>query len=297
MIKHPSLTIYDAEATEFIHAGFDIIALDRESRFTEGPVWNPDGYYLFSDIPENVIYKLNPGHRKELYLSPSGCTHEERDDLHEQVGSNGLAWEADGELLVCQHGNHAVAKYNGSELVPFITGYGGKPFNSPNDIVCRADGRIFFSDPPYGLKGQVPNAGRYQEKAGIYCWFDGEVQLLSNFYQYPNGVCLSPAQDLLYTCSTKPFEKVVLEFDAETMELRRELCRENSDGIKCDRYGNLYLATSGGICMLNAHGKRLALIELETPPANLCWGGREGTDLFITARQNVFFIPGLLKVS
>lgn len=296
MANHPALTIYDPEVTEYINQAFDIIALDRECRFTEGPVWHPEGYYLFSDIPENVVYKLDPGHRKEVYISPSGCTHDDRGDLAEQIGSNGLAWDYDGELLVCQHGNHAVAKYNGQELVPFITGFNGKPFNSPNDIVCTAGGRVFFSDPPYGLKDSVLRPDKYQEKAGMYCWFDGEVLLLTNFYQFPNGVCLSPNHDLLYTCSSKPWENVILEFDAETLELRRELCRENSDGIKCDRYGNLYLATREGVCILNAQGKRLALIQLETVPANLCWGGPTGTDLFITARQNLFFIPELLRI-
>jgi gluconolactonase len=296
LANHPSLTIYDAEATEYLNTDFELIALDRECRFTEGPVWNPEGYYLFSDIPENVVYRLNPGHRKEVYLSPSGCTHNDREDLAEQIGSNGLAYDHRGELLLCQHGNHAVAKYNGEALVPFITGYGGRPFNSPNDIVCTTGGKIFFSDPPYGLKDQALRPDKYQDKAGFYCWYDGEVLLLTDQYRFPNGMCLSPDERLLYTCSSKPFENIVLEFEVESLRLNRELCRENSDGIKCDRYGNLYLATKEGVLMLNSRGKRLALIQLETIPANLCWGGVSGTDLFITARENIFFIPNLQKL-
>ena len=295
MANHPSLTIYDAAITEYIRTDFDLIALDRECNFTEGPVWNKEGFYLYSDIPENVIYKLNPGHNKEVYLQPSGCTHTDYEYLAEQIGSNGLAYDPAGGLLICQHGNHAVAKYNGQELVPFITGYGGKPFNSPNDLVATENNKIFFSDPPYGLKNQTLIPDKFQARSGIYCWYDAEVLLITDRYQYPNGVCLSPDGKRLYTCSSKLFEAVVLEYDVETLEMNRELCRENSDGIKCDRYGNLYLAAKEGIVILNSEGKRLALIQLETQPANLCWGGTSGTDLFITARKNIFFIPDLQK--
>lgn len=293
MAHHPSLHIVNPDIKNYVHTDFVIELLDGGSNFTEGPVWNAEGFYLFSDIPENVVYKLVPGGAKEVYLSPSGCTHNNREDLHEQIGSNGLAYEVGGHLLLCQHGNHAVAQFNGRELAPFLTGYADRPFNSPNDIVASRQGKIFFSDPPYGLKGQVLHPGKFQPVAGLYCWDDAEVLLLTDRYQYPNGVCLSPDHRILYTCSSKPFENVILEFDTDTLQLRRELCRENSDGIKCDRHGNLYLAAKEGVVILDREGARLAVISLDAIPANLCWGGSDGTDLFITARQNVYLVRNL----
>jgi gluconolactonase len=113
--------------------------------------------------------------------------------------------------------------------------------------------------------------------------------------QYPNGVCLSPDQNVLYCCSSKPFEKVVLAFDAQSLKFLKVVTKENSDGIKCDPYGNLYLCSKEGILIFDAEGNQLGKIELTTIPANACWGGLEGRDLLITARQNIFLIRQLLK--
>jgi gluconolactonase len=113
---------------------------------------------------------------------------------------------------------------------------------------------------------------------------------------YPNGVCLSPDQRMLYCCSNKPQEKTVLLYDADTLRFIKVAAIENGDGIKCDPYGNLYLCSNEGLLILDHQGKRLGKIELATVPANACWGGPEGADLLITARQNIFLIRGLLKL-
>jgi gluconolactonase len=113
--------------------------------------------------------------------------------------------------------------------------------------------------------------------------------------QYPNGVCLSPDEHSLFLCSNKQFEATVLEFDASTLRFRRVVCEANSDGIKCDKAGNLYLCTKDGILILDQEGKKLGLIELPTIPANICWGGKDRNDLFITARQNIFLVRDLQK--
>ena len=292
---HPSLTVFDTSVHQFIHSDFEITVLDRTSRFAEGPVWNTEGFYLFSDIPANVVYKLDPGKEKEVYLEQSGCSPGNTRTLAEQIGSNGLAYDALGNLLVCQHGDGAVALYDGAFLKPHIASFQGKPFNSPNDIVVHPNGRIFFSDPPYGLKDQQLNHEQGQDKACVYCWQHGELKIVTDRYNYPNGVCLSPDAQTLYTCSNKPAEALVLAWDTETLQLKREVAKENGDGIKCDRFGNLYLCNKEGILILNSDGERLGLIKLETVPANCCWGGPKGLDLFITARQNLFLISNLQK--
>jgi len=292
---HPALTVFDDSIEQCINTDFEITLLDSSCRFSEGPVWNPAGFYLFSDIPQNVIYKLAVGKKKEIYLEQSGRSHSNVRDLAEQIGSNGLAYDSAGNLWVCQHGDGAVAVYDGTFLKPHITTFHGKPFNSPNDIVVHPNGTVFFSDPPYGLKDQKLNPQQAQDKACVYCWRNGDLKIITNEYQYPNGVCLSPDGQSLFTCSNKPFEAVVLEWDVETGKRKRTVASENADGIKCDRFGNLYLCNKEGMLVINNAGKRLALIKLETIPANCCWGGADGCDLFITARQNIFLIQGLQK--
>ncbi len=296
MAHHPALSIYHRSVTGFIHTDFEIEKLDSTGIFTEGPVWNKEGWYLFSDIPQNVIYRLQPGTAKELFTAQSGYTgSRERTLLSEQIGSNGLAFDVKRELLICQHGNGAVGRWEGNAVAPFLTSYNNQPFNSPNDIISHSNGTIFFTDPPYGLKDQKLQPEKYQPLAGIYCWRDGMVQLISDHYQYPNGVCLSPDENTLYTCSNKPFEKYILAFDTRSLQVKGTHCQENSDGIKCDHRNNFYLCTKEGIIILDKEGKRLAKLALETVPANCCWGGSGLNDLFITARENIFLIRHLQR--
>lgn len=146
---HPALTIFDDRVRECINLDFEIKKLDRTCRFSEGPVWNPHGFYLFSDIPHNVIYKISEGGSKKIYLEQSGCAPGNTRDLAEQIGSNGLAYDRAGNLLICQHGNGAIALYDGTFSKPHITSFNGRTFNSPNDIVAHPNGTVFFSDPPY----------------------------------------------------------------------------------------------------------------------------------------------------
>ena len=293
---HPSLVVYKNEIDNFISKDFEIQTLDNDCLFTEGPAWNKEDFYLFSDIPANCIYKIVEGGKKEIFLSNSGTTNPNDPDLKsDQSGSNGLAYDHEGNLLVCQHGSHAIAKYGGKTLQPFITSYQNKPFNSPNDLIIHKDGRFYFSDPPYGLKDGKLNADKYQPLAGVYCWNNGELQLICDKYQYPNGVCLSNDQMLLYICSNKPFEKFISIYNTSNNQFVKIFAEENSDGIEVDKYNNVYLCNKDGIIILNKNGDRLALIQLPTVPANICWGGQNLNDLFITARQNIFLIRDLQK--
>jgi gluconolactonase len=290
------LTVYNPSVFDFINKDFEIENLADDCLFTEGPVWSREGFYLFSDIPSNNIMKLIPGKMKEVFLFHSGTINPQDPDLKpDQIGSNGLAYDANGNLLVCQHGGHGISSYDGKVLQPFIHSYNGKPFNSPNDLIVHSDGRIYFSDPPYGLKDGQLNSSKYQPLAGVYRWKEGQLQLLCEKYQYPNGVCLSPDERFLYICSNKPFEKFISLYTTADSRFVKVFAEENSDGIECDRKGNVYLCNKDGLIILDREGNRLALIALPTIPANLCWGGEGLNDLFITARQNVFLIKGLQK--
>jgi len=291
--KNPSLTVYDEHIFQFINPDFEIENLVNDCRFTEGPVWNKKGFYLFSDIPQNVVYQLYPGASKQIFLNHSG-TNNKKPNLSEQIGSNGLAYDDRENLFICQHGDGAVIQYIDGVIKPLITEYQGKRFNSPNDIVVHPNGKIFFSDPPYGLKDQQLQPANAQLLAGVYCWMEGEIKLICDHYKYPNGVCLSPGYRSLFICSNKPSENFITEYDAETFELKRKILNENSDGIKSDPFYNLWLCTKEGIVIIDKEGKRLGKISLPTIPANCCWGGLSSSDLFITARQNIFCIKDLL---
>jgi gluconolactonase len=293
---HPSLQIFDDTARQAIRTDFEIETLVTDCLFTEGPVWNTEGYYLFSDITANTIYKLIPGQQKIALITNSGTDKPDDDDIKkDQAGANGLAYNGEGTLLICRHGSHMVARWDGLELVPFITHYQNKSLNSPNDIIVDDSGRIFFSDPPYGLKDGKLNPEKYQTLAGVYCYDNDEITLFCERYQYPNGVCITPDKKFLYICSNKPVEKFISVYDLETLQFQKILAEENSDGIKCDPSGNVYLSNKDGILVLNSEGKRLALIQFPTVPANHCFGGENKTDLLITARENVYRIKNLLN--
>lgn len=295
-MMHPSIKVYNNSVFDFINKDFEIITLAKDCLFTEGPVWNKEGFYLFSDIPANCIYKISQNGKKEVYLSNSGTSDVNDPDLKpDQIGSNALAYDHEGNLLICQHGNHGIAKYDGKNLESLINSFNNKPFNSPNDFIFHDDGQLYFSDPPYGLKDGKLNPEKFQPLGGVYCWKENDLQLICDKYQYPNGVCLSNDQKKLYICSNKSFEKFVSVYDTTGNQFLKIFAEENSDGVEVDRFDNVYLCNKDGLIILDHKGERLALIQLPTIPANICWGGNEMNDLFITARENIFLIRNLQK--
>lgn len=260
--------------------------------FTEGPVWHPDKFFLFSDTPANRIYRLNEDNACEAYLENSGLTHEDIADLSDQIGSNGLATDKNNCLLICQHGDHAIARLHQQNTLEIIAGhYNGRPFNSPNDIIVRHNGVIFFTDPPYGLKDQVLHPGKFQPQAGIYAVNEGSITLVGNELKYPNGLFFSADQQWLYVSSNYPEQRYILryrmlkdgngEYDGVFMAV-------NADGMTTDKAGNIYLATNEGVLVVSPKGKRLALIVLPETPSNLAWGGEQQKTLLITARSQVY---------
>ncbi len=294
MTTHPSLRIFDEKITQYIRTDFSIETVANDCQFTEGPVWNEEGFYLFSDITANTVYKLVPGSNKEVYIAKSGTDNPGDADLKpDQVGSNGLAYLGD-ILLVCRHGSHMVARWEENELKPFLTTFEDKPFNSPNDIIADDSGRIFFSDPPYGLKDGKLAPENFQPLGGVYCYDQGKMQLFCDKYQYPNGVCITPDKKKLYICSNKAFEKFISVYDLQSLRFESILAEENSDGIKCDGAGNVYLSNKDGILILDSDGKRQALLSFPTVPANHCFGGEAKKDLLVTGRENVYLLKDFL---
>ena len=156
-------------------------------KFTEGPLWHPNGFLLFTDIPANTVYRWEPGGQTLAYLKPSG-------------NANGLTFDKQGNLLACEHGGRRVSRMVADRNMSTVAdSYDGKKLNSPNDIVCHSSGRIYFTDPPYGID---PNPGE-QGCNGVYCInTDGTVNRLFDDFGRPNGLALSPDESLLYVNDT-----------------------------------------------------------------------------------------------
>lgn len=288
------IAIYSEDELPF--TTLDIEKAASGFQFTEGPVWHPEGYLLFSDIPANRIWQLFPDGGATIYLEKSGCPGEDIADLSDMIGSNGLAIDRHENLVFCQHGNHAIAWMNQQKTVSVVTGsYKDRLFNSPNDIALRSDGIIYFTDPPYGLKDQVLHPNKFQPVSGVYRYLNRETRLLSTDLHYPNGICFSPDERYLYVSSNHPDEPHLWRYQVSAggdLSHPSILTEQNADGIKTDLKGNLYLCTDEGVLIVSPEGKRIALIRLPETPANLAWivPGRQG--MYVTARSSIYLVSG-----
>src|SRR6266404_3447911 len=185
-------------------------------KFTEGPVWVPDGegYLLFSDPNNNTIYRLDQQGEVSVYRTKSGYTGM---DIAEygQPGSNGLTLDPEGRLTICEHGNRRVTRLEKNGVLTVLADrYEGKRLNSPNDLVYRSDGTLFFTDPPFGLPKFNKDPRREQPHSGVYSVRDGKVRLVSTDFTGPNGLAFSPHEKYLYVGNWDEKKKVVYRYPA-----------------------------------------------------------------------------------
>jgi gluconolactonase len=260
--------------------------------FTEGPVWTRDGALLFSSPNTNTIDRWTENGTVTVHRPKSGYTGVDIGRYH-QPGSNGLTLSPDGLLTICQHGNRRVVRVNPhGDVTVLADRYDGKRLNSPNDLVYRSDGTLFFTDPPFGL----PDADESELGfSGVYRVRDGSVELLTGELSGPNGLAFSPDERWLYVGNWDFDRVVVMRYDPETgdgsvffdMTGARGSDEDAIDGIKIDTDGNLYVCGPGGIWVLSPEGEQLGLLRLPEEPHNLAWGG-DGHDLYITALTSVY---------
>src|SRR5215218_1287503 len=265
--------------------------------FTEGPVWK-DGGLLFSSPNTNVIYRWTPAGAVTVFRPKSGYTGVDIGRYH-QPGSNGLTFSPDGLLTICQHGNRRVIRVNPhGDITVLADRYDGKRLNSPNDLVYRSDGTLYFTDPPFGLPDTFDDPARELPFSGVYMVRDGVVGLVTDELSGPNGLAFSPDERHLYVGNWDPERKVVMryEIDAAGDPVGGEVFHDMTgapgedaiDGIKVDREGNLYVCGPGGIWVLSPEGEKLGLIELPEDPHNLAWGDADGRTLYITALTSIY---------
>jgi gluconolactonase len=265
--------------------------------FTEGPVWT-GGALLFSAPNWNTIYRWSPEGRVTVFRPKSGYTGLDVATYH-QPGSNGLAVDPDGRLAICQHGNRRVVRVNPhGDLTVLADRYDGKRLNSPNDLVFRSDGTLYFTDPPFGLPGQYDDPKKELPFSGVFRARDGQVTLLTDQFAGPNGIALSPDEHYLYVGDWDPDHKAVVRFDVDAAgdisnpvviaDLTGEPGDDAIDGIKVDPAGNLYVCGPGGIWVIAPDGTRLGLLVLPESPHNLAWGDDDGRTLYVTALSGVY---------
>lgn len=263
--------------------------------FTEGPVWTSDGALLFSSPNTNAIYRWTPAGAVTVFRSKSGYTGLDVGRYH-QPGSNGLTFSPDGLLTMCQHGNRRILRVNPhGDTTVLSDGFDGKRLNSPNDLVYRSDGTLFFTDPPFGLPDVFEDPDKELAFSGVFrVRPGGKTELLTDELEGPNGLAFSPDERWLYVGNWDPERKVVMRYDPETGESTELFDMTGApgedaiDGIKVDVDGRLYVCGPGGVWVLSPEGEHPGTLRVPEAPHNLAWGDADGRTLYITALTSVY---------
>jgi gluconolactonase len=269
-------------------------------QFTEGPVWHPDGYLLFSDPDSNVIWRWSPDGALAIYRTKSGYRGLDAGDYH-QPGSNGLTLDREHRLTINEHGNRRVTRLEkNGQLTVLADRYRGKRLNSPNDLVYRSDGALYFTDPPFGLPRGFGDANKELPYSGVFCLKDGELELAATDLKGPNGLAFSPDEKFLYVSNWDDKRKIILRYEVHAdgslaspvvfADLTRTPGANALDGMKVDARGDVFATGPGGIFIFAPDGKLLGRIEVTEDPHNLAWGDRDGKTLYIAAQTGVYRI-------
>ena len=287
----------DAAIEKIVGSNPKVWKLAEGFKFTEGPIWTVDGL-LFSDPNSNVIYNYSKDGKLSVFRSPSGYSGA---DIAEygQPGSNGLTIDKDGNLVVNEHGNRRVVRLekDGTETV-LADKFEGKRLNSPNDLVYRSDGTLFFTDPPFGLPKFFDDKRKELNFSGVYSIYKGKLQLLTKEFTGPNGIAFSPDEKYLYIGNWDEKKKTVYRYEVQTdgtikngilfFDFTRFQGEDAIDGIKVDIEGNLYVSAPGGLQVLSADGKHLGTIVTPQHVHNMAWGDADGKTLYLCARNGLY---------
>jgi gluconolactonase len=250
--------------------------------FTEGPSWHPDGFLYFVDIRQSKIYRITPGKEAEL--------------LRERTrGGNGTTFNLQGELVLCEGEGRRLSKLDrdGKVVGAVAERFEGKRFNRPNDVVCRSDGSLYFTDP--GLR--LPLEQRELAASSVYrVATDGTTTRLADF-EYPNGLAFSPDERTLYVANTRWAQYIhALDLDADGNRAGRRIFADMSsrdtngvpDGMKVDQEGRVFCTGPGGIWVFTPDGDQLGIISMPEVTANLTFGGTDMRTIFLTSSTSIY---------
>ncbi len=248
-------------------------------QFTEGPCELPDGRLVFSDIPASKLYAVLAG-KQTVYRDPSH-------------NANGNTLDPEGRLVTCEHGSRRVTRQEKDGTTTVLAErYEGKRLNSPNDLVVRKDGVVFFTDPPYGIRPEEAELGFN----GVYAIVKGKLILLDKSFDRPNGLVLSPDETILYVADTAKSHIRKFQVDANGNVTGGDVwaATPHPDGIRVDTEGRVWSASGDGVNVISPKGKLESVIKFPEQPANLCFS-RDGKTLFVTARTGVYRVGVTVK--
>jgi gluconolactonase len=277
----------EMEFRKCVAAEAQVKRLAGEMMFTEGPVWHPEGFLVFSDIPANELKKWDPRGGVSTFRKPSH-------------NANGNTIDRQGRLVSAEHSARriSVTETDGT-IKTVIDRHDGKKFNSPNDVVIRSDGTVWFTDPPYGTPKD-----QQKEQPGNYVFrFDpkaNQTTVIIKDFDMPNGLAFSPDEKKLYVAdSGKPKHIRVFEVGTDhAVGEGKVFCKIDKggpDGIRCDAEGRIWSSAGDGVHVFAPDGSLIGKILVPEAPANLCFGGPDGKTLFITARKGLYSIPVLIN--
>lgn len=267
--------------------------------FTEGPVWSPDGYLLFSDPNSNRIYRWSPvDGLVSVYRTKSGYTGADIAE-YRQPGSNGLTFDREGRLTICEHGNRRVTRLEKNGVLTVLADrFEGKRLNSPNDLVYRSDGALFFTDPFFGLPKFGEDPRREISNTGVYVVRNGVVRLVTGELSGPNGIAFSPDEKFLYIGNWDDHRKVIMRYTlrpGDTVDhgevfadLTGEAGEDAIDGLKVDQSGNVYASGPGGLWIFSSEGRKLGLLRGPEHPHNMTWGDADRRTLYWAAQTGIY---------
>lgn len=266
--------------------------------FTEGPVWHPDGSLLFSDPNDNMIYRWSRDGQVSVYRTKSGYVGPDAGE-YRQPGSNGNTLDSEGRLTIAEHGNRRVTRLERNGVLTVLADrYEGRRLNSPNDLVYKSDGSLYFTDPPFGLPKGYDDPRKELPYSGVFRLADGKLTLVARDLRGPNGIAFSPDERFLYVANWDERHKVVTRYEVRAdgslanptvfIDFNYLPGDEALDGLKVDERGDLFVSAPGGVYVVSPQGKLLGIIRPPERPANFAWGDDDGRTLYMTAPTSVY---------
>jgi gluconolactonase len=283
-------------------------------KWTEGPVWIPGGYLLFAEIPSNSIRKWTPGSGVSIFMQPSGWK-DSAPYTGPEPGSNGMTLDSHARLTVAGHAQRDVWRLEQvnpkAQATLLADSYQGKRLNSPNDLVYKSDGALYFTDPPYGLPKQDSDPTKELPFSGVYrlpgalthkpgaAPDRAQLQLLVKDLPRPNGIAFSPDEKYLYVNNSEP-QKLWMRYTVKPdgtltdgkvfFDASSDSRVGNPDGMKVDQKGNLYSAGPAGVWIFSPDGKHLGTLDIPEKVGNVAWGGADHKTLYIAASSSIYRI-------